>query len=124
MRVNMTFSIPSVATVSKKLGTDERGDVQKKVTDEVFKRIKNYMPISSGELTASKTRVVSPTMIKVDGPYARRQFFGRRKDGSPYRYNRNANPKAGPHWDRRMLADEGVQLREEVQRYIDRKAKK
>lgn len=118
-RMTMRTSVPGLRRVAAHLGVDEQGDVQKMVTGEIFERIKKYMPRESGELI-SKTRITRPTIIEVDSPYAKRQFFGIREDGSHYRYDTSSNPNAGPHWDARMMAAEGNSLRAKVQRYVKR----
>ena len=110
--------IPGLRRVAVKLGVDEQGDVQKYVTNEVMKRLPAYMPKKTGELE-SKMRMSKPTQIHVEGPYARVQFFGVTKHGVPFAYDTSANPKAGSHWDRRMVADEGNAIRAKVQRRVN-----
>lgn len=108
--------MPQVRAVVHRLGLDEGGRVQECVTSEVFSRIKKYMPRQSGALADDKTRREGKTLIKVDGPYARAQFFGVTKEGRPFGYDLAANPNAGPHWDRRLAAAEGRAIAAKAER--------
>lgn len=116
MRMVMKTRMPQVSAVVARLGLDEHGKVQKAVTQEVFGRIKKYMPRKSGTLQDAKTRIESDTRITVEGPYARAQFFGVRRDGTTFDYDTRENPQAGPHWDRRLAAAEGRAIAAKVER--------
>lgn len=108
--------VPGLRRAAVHLGVDEQGEVQRKVTEEVFKRLPAYMPKKTGALVAGM-HIERPTRITVDGPYARAQFFGTTRTGAEFDYDTTANPKAGPHWDRRMIADEGAAICAAVQRF-------
>ena len=101
--------IPSVQSCVKKLGADERGDVQRFVTEEVFRRMLPYIPCKTGHLRET-AHVKNTTRIRVWAEYAKKQFFGVSKGGVPFDYDTVGNPKAGPHWDRRLMADEGASI--------------
>ena len=116
MELKVKARIPQVSAVMQRLGVDEGGAVQEAVTSEVFKRIKKYMPRRSGQLADAKTHREGRTLIKVDGPYARAQFFGVKRDGTPFDYDTSANPNAGPHWDRRLASAEGRAIAAEAER--------
>lgn len=119
-RLHMRVSLPQVGTVARRLGVSEDGEVQKAVTREVLGRIKAYMPKKTGELSEGKTRMESSAKITVDGPYARAQFFGVTSDGAPFEYDTSRNPKAGPHWDRRLASEEGRAIAAKVERLARR----
>lgn len=113
-------SLPSTSELYKKLGVDGKGRVQKFVTDDVFTRLIDYIPLKSGALRLS-AKVVSPTQISVGGagiPYARAQFFGVTKSGKPFDYNTAAGAKIGAHWDRRLVQGEGAQIVADANRYV------
>ena len=113
--VNTT--LPDFNKAKKLLGADRDGDVQKFVTDDVFKRLIPYIPKRSGELR-SNAKIVSNTKIEVTGIYARAQFFGVTRSGKPFDYNELAGAKVGAHWDRRLIADEGGAIVADANRYI------
>lgn len=116
--VTMRVALPGSKTLYDSLGVDERGRVQRHVTESVFKRIYAYIPMKSGELRAS-ARIIGPTRIRVETPYARAQFFGVTKEGKPFDYM-PTGPKVGSHWDRRLKADEGRAIIAEASRYASR----
>ena len=91
--------------------------MQNLVTDEVMKNLPDFMPRGSGELIKSM-RKTAPNRIRVQTPYARFLFFGKTRTGKHVQYNRDKNPGAGPHWDRRMVAERGRAITEKVKRKI------
>ena len=115
--LTMRTRLPSHPEAMAKLGVDERGKVQQHVTEEVFRRIGPYIPFKSGNLRGTAF-VKTPTSIRVWARYARVQFFGVTKSGKPFNYNRNGNPKAGSHWDRRLMADEGAAIVADANRFV------
>jgi hypothetical protein len=113
-------NLPSAGELCKKLGVDGKGRVQKYVTDDIFTRLIDYIPFKSGRLRASAEKT-SPTKITVGGagiPYARAQFFGVTKDGTPFDYNTAAGAKIGAHWDRRLVQNEGAQIVADANKYV------
>ena len=118
----MIVNLPSVGKARQLLGVDKDGRVQKYVTESVFKRLKPYIPKRSGVLR-SNARIASNTKITVSGVYARAQFFGVTKSGKPFDYGILGGAKAGSHWDRRLVADEGKAIVADANRYV-RRAKK
>lgn len=113
----MEVDIPTNAKLKRALGVDANGDVQKHVTETVFKRLKPYIPRLSGALR-SNAKISSPTKITVSGVYARAQFFGVTKSGKPFDYGVLGGAKAGSHWDRRLAADEGKAIVADANRYV------
>ena len=121
-RFVVSTQVPGLRQVAKHLGVDEQGEVQQYVTKEILHRLPTYMPRKHGTLI-SKMHQTKRTMIQVDGPYARAQFFGVTKKGQPFKYDTSSNPKAGSHWDRRLIADEGAAIAAKVQRYVKSKGR-
>lgn len=140
-----------VGTIIHRLGVGKRGDVQQFVTHTINRRITRYMPYRSSALSTKLKFIKSPTEIEVLGPYAQYQYYGKvmvdpvtgaagflDKDGQwksrrnvpkvrtdrdlDYTQSRTHHPKAGPYWDRALMAAEGWQIAAEVQRYVKRKA--
>lgn len=119
--VRVKSSIPSVEKMMRDLGVGSNGDVQSKLTDIILRNVKDFMPKRSGALIAA-TRKVTPTLIKTDKPYAAYMFFGKRKDGTPLRYDTSKNVMAGSFWNRRLYAERGARIAREIQGYARRKA--
>lgn len=149
MSTKIKVEMKPVNTILVRLGVDKTGDVQMEVTKNVFNRITKYMPASQAEVMSSKeTRIKSPTEIEVATDYARYQYYGkvmvnaktgkgpalipgvgyRYKKGTILKatdrdleYDKTKNAKAGPFWDRRLMAAEGGQIAAEVNAYARRK---
>lgn len=148
VRVNqIRVDMKPVSTILKRLGVTPDGDVQAHVTKIVSHRITRYMPYRSGALATKLKIIKSPTEIEVLGPYAHYQYKGvvwvdpvthaagfltangwrSRKDvakvptSRPLDYDHSKNPEAGPHWDRRLMAAEGVAIAADAQDYIDKR---
>lgn len=114
--MTMQTTIPNSHQAMKRLGVENDGRVQQKLTDLIFDNLKDFMPRESGRLE-SKMRKSSPTRIRVEGPYARFLFFGVTAKGLPVRYM-NRNPKGGSHWDREMVAERGKQIVAQMNKYV------
>lgn len=113
----MRAKIADVGATLKKHGVTEHGRVQKFVTDDIYQRLIDYIPVKTGALR-SRMVIESSTRIKVTSPYARAQFFGVTKDGRPFNYNTARGAKIGSHWDRRLLANEGRAIVADANRFI------
>lgn len=110
--------LPPESKVHSILGVNATGDVQKFVTNDIFRRLLPYIPKKTGKLREA-AQIKNSRLIEVNSPYAKRQFFGVRKDGSPYNYNlATGGAKAGNHWDRRLVADEGKAIVADANRYV------
>lgn len=151
MSTRVKVTMKPVNTILTRLGVNKTGDVQRFVTETVNRRITRYMPYRTGVLSTKLKFVKSPTEIEVLGPYARVTYYGkvmvnaktgkgpmnipgvglRFRKGAVLKatdrdmeYDKTKNPKAGPYWDRRMMAAEGGQIAAEAQAYVNRKAGK
>ena len=142
--------LPTANKLIRDKGLDKDGHVQMFHTQNVLRRIKRYMPFQSGatyKITVIQTDIRKPEIV-TDTPYAEYLFEGKKmvnaktgkgpalipgvgyryKKGttlkrteSPLSYTKTKNPKAGPHWDRTLVACEGRALTADLQRYIDRR---
>lgn len=113
-------SLPNAKQLKEQLGVNKTGRVQNFVTDDVFVRLIDYIPLKSGRLRASAEKT-SPTKITVGGagiPYARAQFFGVTKDGTPFDYDTAKGAKIGAHWNRRLVQNEGAQIVADANKYV------
>lgn len=151
MSTRVKVTMKPVNTIVNRLGVGKSGDVQRFVTETVNRRITQYMPFRSGVLATKLKFIKSPTEIEVLGPYARVTYYGKimvdsqtgkgpmnipgvglrfrkgavlKATGRDMEYDKTKNPKAGPYWDRRMMAAEGGQIAAEAQAYVNRKAGK
>lgn len=148
IKVNMA----PVSAIMGRLGVTAQGDVQRFHTANVRRRIQKYMPYRSGAMI--KLMIVqSPTdepFIHVDAPQARVLYYGkimvdpvthaagfltpngwRSRKGVPkvvsdrdIEYDQTKNHQAGPFWDRRLMAAEGDAMRQDLQNYVNMRAKK
>ena len=109
-------TIPNSYQLMKRLGVERDGDVQDMLTDLVMENLVDFMPREAGKLVGGMRRVAS-NRIHVRGPYARFLFFGVTAKGDPVHYD-NQNPHGGAHWDRRMVAERGKRIANELQRYV------
>lgn len=146
----ITVDMKPVQKIMDGLGVTARGDVQMFHTANVRRRIQKYMPYRSGA-TIKFMIIQSPVdepFIHVDQEYARYLYKGkvwvdpvtraagfltengwRSRRGVPkvetdrdIEYDTTKNPKAGPFWDRELIAAEGAAMQADLQAYVDRKA--
>lgn len=149
MSTTVKVNMKPINVIVSRLGVNKSGAVQKFVTNTINLRITRYMPYRSSALSTKLKRVISPTEIEVSGPYARYQYYGKvmadpvtgaagflDKDGQwksrrnvpkvktnrdlDYTQSKGHNPRAGPFWDRHLMAAEGKQIAAIVQNHISR----
>lgn len=143
MKVRVTgikVDMKPVNAVLKRLGVSPDGDVQAQVTNIVFHRLTRYMPFRTGVLSTELKKIKSPTEILVEGPYAHFQYEGKvwiypptgstwaPKYGMKEKTDRpldqktgSKNDRAGPYWDRRLMAAEGDAIAADIQDYVDKR---
>ncbi len=108
------------------------GAVQQFHTANVLRRMVKYMPYRTGA-TIQLTLAQSPvhkTCIVTDVPYGKYLYYGKVMAGrapknvteKDLEYAKTKNPKAGPYWDRRLMAAEGAAISADLQRFIRRRA--
>lgn len=134
MSTTIKVDMKPAITIVTRLGLGRSGDVQRFVTSAINRRITRYMPYRSSALSTKLKLIKSHTEIEVLGPYARYQYYGKVMAGPAprvvtgkdldYTQSRTHNPRAGPFWDRALMAAEGKALQADLQRYVDRKAGK
>lgn len=130
--MRIKFELDSIRSIVRRHGLDSGGAVQRFHTSNVLRRIIRYMPYRSGmtiKITQLQTNVSQPLII-TDTPYAKYLYYGKMMVGKapkvltdkPLEYTLDKNPLAGPFWDRRLAANEGDVIAQELQAYIDRLA--
>ena len=151
MSTRIKVEMKPVDTILTRLGVDKNGDVQMQVTRISNNRITKYMPFRTGVLSTKLKRIKSPTEIEVAAPYALYMYYGKVMvnsetgkgpafiPGVGYRYRKGTvlkaterdlnydltkHPKAGPFWDRRMMASEAAQIAHDIQVYVNRRGGK
>ena len=141
--------LPTAEKIIRRKGLGADGAVQRFHTQNVLRRITKYMPFTTGatiKLTQNQT-VISRPEIVTRAPHAKYIFFGkvmidpqinaagfltsegwRSRRGSVkvltgrnLKYNKSKNHKAGPRWDKTLVAAEGKALTADLQRFIDRR---
>lgn len=146
MRVKMY--LPGAQELIQSKGLAKDGRVQMFHTKNVLQRIKSYMPYRSGatyKITVAHTDIRKPEIV-TDVPYARYLYYGkvmvnsktgkgpalipgvgfRYRKGTTLKrtdrnleYTRTENPKAGPYWDRTLVANEGRAMVADLRRFIN-----
>ena len=138
----------SASQIIRAHGLDRNGDVQRYWTNIVNRRLSRYMPYRSGALSSKRKYVSGPAEITVAAPYARCQYYGKvmidpkinaagflTKDGTwrsrkgavkvltnrPLDYDTTKNERAGPFWDRRLMAAEKDAMIREIKEYVRRR---
>lgn len=151
MSTRIKVEMKPVDTILTRLGVDKNGDVQMQVTRIINNRITKYMPFRTGVLSTKLKRIKSPTEIEVAAPYALYMYYGKVMvnsetgkgpafiPGVGYRYRKGTvlkaterdlnydltkHTKAGPFWDRRMMASEAAQIAHDIQVYVNRRGGK
>ncbi len=151
MSTRIKVEMKPVDTILTRIGVDKNGDVQMQVTRIINNRITKYMPFRTGVLSTKSKRIKSPTEIEVAAPYALYMYYGKVMvnsktgkgpafiPGVGYRYRKGTvlkvterdlnydltkHPKAGPFWDRRMMASEAAQIAHDIQVYVNRRGGK
>lgn len=151
MSTRIKVEMKPVDTILTRIGVDKNGDVQMQVTRIINNRITKYMPFRTGALATKLKRIKSPTEIEVAAPYALYIYYGKVMvnsktgkgpafiPGIGYRYRKGTvlkaterdlnydltkHPKAGPFWDRRMMASEAAQIAHDIQVYVNRRGGK
>ena len=150
MSTKIRVDMKPIATILTRIGVNKTGDVQMQLTRIINKRITRYMPFRSGALATKLKYIKSPTEIEVIAPYARYQYYGkvmvnsktgkgpalipgvgfRYRKGTTLKvtnrdleYDTTKNPRAGPFWDKRMMAAEKGAIVSDIQAYVRRKGK-
>lgn len=152
MSTKIRVEMKPIATILTRLGVNKTGDVQMQLTRIINKRITRYMPFRSGALATKLKYIKSPTEIEVYADYAHYQYVGKKRvnaktgkgpaflEGIGFRYKPGTvtkltdidldqrprspgNDRAGPLWDRRMMAAEKGAIVSDIQAYIRRKGK-
>lgn len=150
MSTRIKVEMKPIATILTRLGVNKTGDVQMQLTRIINKRITRYMPLRSGALATKLKYIKSHTEIVVNAPNARYQYYGkvmvnsktgkgpalipgvgfRYRKGTTLKvtnrdleYDTTKNTRAGPFWDKRMMAAEKGAIVSDIQAYVRRKGK-
>lgn len=151
MSTRIKVEMKPINTILTRLGVNKTGDVQMQLTRIINKRMTRYMPYRTGALSTKFKYIKSPTEIEVLAPCARYQYYGKVMvnsktgkgpaliPGVGYRYKKGTtlvatdrnldqttgtkNDRAGPYWDRRLMAAEKDAIAADVNAYIRRKGK-
>lgn len=111
-------------------GLDKNGDVQRYHTNNVMRRMAEYMPYLTGasiKLMINQTSLDTGQIV-LQEPQARYLYYGKVMVGKAPKtvtdrdlnYTKTKNQLAGSFWDRRMWAAEGDVIQRELQEYANR----
>ena len=147
---SIKVNIKPVKAIMKSHGLDTMGAVQQHHTQNVLHRIVRYMPYRTG-LTIKQTEINSPisgNAINTFEDYARFLHEGKlmvdpvtgaagfmTEDGwrsrknvkkvesnRPITYTQSSkSPKAGPYWGRRLMAEEGDAMLQDLKNFVRRR---
>ena len=76
-------------------------EAQKYIDEQMLKAMNNkYIPMRSGILrqTGTQATIIGSGKIVYTAPYARRQYYGLRKNGQPFNYSKHKHPFATRLW--------------------------
>lgn len=102
-----------------KRSLNENGGAQRFFTSEMQRVMRPYVPVLEGDLR--KSSVIKGTCIEYNTPYARRQFYENRGEGTEGM--NGGGGRAGPQWAQRAWADNGDTVVKSVANYVGGKAK-
>ena len=109
------------------LGGDNRAQVF--LASEVKRLSDKYVPMQQGLLKNQSVIASDGSTLTYTQPYAHYQYYGEAMAGrAPKQYTGKAldyhgAPMRGSFWDKRMMADRGEEITENVKNYIGRLAK-
>lgn len=113
MNVTAYIKIPSVNEVTRGLGIDKKGKLQKKLDTEILRLSSPYTPLDQGELIKSGVISSGGGEIRYTVPYARDVWY------KPKRFQ--GAPRRGNRWVIRMIEEGGG---EKLAKMIERDMKK
>lgn len=132
----------SIAALTRRLGSQQLAQrAQIAMTRAVDKNIGRYMAYRAGVMSGKQKHMISPTQILVDTNYAHFQYmgivwidpntgstwapkYGRKVPTSrKLTYDTSKNAKAGPYWDKALMANESDAIFKSVADEIIRAAR-
>ena len=132
----------SVEALVRRLGSQQLAQqAQIAMTREIDNRIGRYMAYRTGAMSGKEKRMISPSQILVDTPYAHFQYTGivwiDPNTGSTWApkyghkiptsrkltYDTSKNEKAGPYWDKALMSNESTDIFKSVADEIIRAAR-
>lgn len=132
VNVKVKFKLQPTSKILKAKGLTSDGSVQTFHTNNVLRRIVKYMPYRTGttvKLTIAQTDINKPHII-TNMPQGKYLYYGKVMEGKAPKvvtdrdlvYTKSKHPRAGPYWDRALVAAEMPAMQADLQRYVDRKA--
>lgn len=79
------------------------------MNEAIAEEIKPYVPKDTGELEGSL--MIDDKGMTWNAPYSKYVWNGKTFSGEEMTYNKDNNPKAGPRWTERYLADNSGELK-------------
>ena len=130
--MKVTYKLNSANQIIRRIGLDRGGRVQEFWTTSVARYMEPYLPFRSANSVAKAMQRgmdLKTGIITVSLPYARYLYYGKAMEGKAPKqvtsrdlhYTKTFRPKAGPFWDRRMLADKKKPLMQDLYRFLGKK---
>ncbi len=110
-----------VGAILKSRGLGGSTRARKHLAVTVARLSDKYVPMQSGTLKNTRQIDEDGRAIRYNQPYANYQYEGKSKSGAQLHYH--GVPMRGPHWDKRMMADRGDEVIDDLAKFIGGKRK-
>ena len=134
----MPVEMKRVNVIKARLGIQNGGPAHAFFTATCAKEMDPYVPYAGGTMAVTSTQKLHTHMadtviengkptknVKTDSityttPYARYQYYGKRKDGSHKirKRDRSMHPLATSYWDKKMWTAKKTDIIKQVQKYV------
>lgn len=108
----------NIDKIKKRLGINPSGEVQKFITNTLYKQMDDFAPLRDGDLR--KNVAIGSDKITYESPYASYQYYGIRRDGTR-KVRHYTTPGTGKRWDKRMWSARKRKVLKTIQRKVDGK---
>lgn len=142
--MRMAVYIPKADELAKRVGIDPNGPAQRWHTQNIMRHMMQFMPVETGRFRMGMV-IQSAHMITHEADQLYYLYYGKRMVNAatgkgprfipnvgyrwpkgaklvpteePLKYTKTFNPKAGPFWDQRMIAEHGNVIAKELEAYL------
>ena len=115
-KINFEIIIPNESEVIKSLGMNNYGDTQLFLTHRAKVRMERHVPLRTGKLIRSAIEdyntIIYSAITEIGFDYADVVYRG-------INFNFNEAPQRGAYWDQKMMIEQGKELENDIQKYLD-----
>lgn len=115
MRVKVQAHIETAAILEGR-GLGKSSRARKHLALTVARLSDKYVPMQTGTLKNTRQIDEDGRAILYDQPYATSQYGGKSKNGKNLEYH--GAPMRGPYWDKRMMADRGDEVLDDLAKFV------